>query len=237
MNSQVMIFMRNNILLVEDELAIRQMLRFALEQADFSVYEADTAQQASEILKSEDIHLAVIDWMLPGISGVELCKRLKKDSAYKHLPLIILTARAEEADKIQGLDAGADDYVTKPFSSRELLARINALLRRAGAQKVTDNILDYNGLVMDEPSHRVSGNQVPIELGPTEYRLLQFLMSHNERVYSRAQLLDSVWGNDVYVEERTVDVHIRRLRKALEKSGHDRMIQTVRGAGYRFSSM
>ncbi len=229
--------MRNNILLVEDELAIRQMLRFALEQADFSVYEADTAQQASEILKSEDIHLAVIDWMLPGISGVELCKRLKKDSAYKHLPLIILTARAEEADKIQGLDAGADDYVTKPFSSRELLARINALLRRAGAQKVTDNILDYNGLVMDEPSHRVSGNQVPIELGPTEYRLLQFLMSHNERVYSRAQLLDSVWGNDVYVEERTVDVHIRRLRKALEKSGHDRMIQTVRGAGYRFSSM
>lgn len=225
----------NNILLVEDELAIRQMLRFALKQAEFEVYEAENAQQATSILQNEDIHLSVIDWMLPGISGIELCRRLKKDHNYKNLPVIMLTARAEEEDKIQGLNAGADDYVTKPFSSRELLARINALLRRAGVKKISENVMQYNGLVLDESSHRVTGNQMSIELGPTEYKLLQFLMSHPERVYSRTQLLDSVWGNNVYVEERTVDVHIRRLRKALEKSQHDCMIQTVRGAGYRFS--
>jgi len=229
--------MSNNILLVEDELAIRQMLRFALTQANYEVFEADNAQQATGILQSEEIHLGVIDWMLPGISGIELCKRLKKDHSYKSLPLIMLTARAEEEDKIQGLNAGADDYVTKPFSSKELLARINALLRRTGAKKATDKIVEYNGLVLDESSHRVTANQTSVELGPTEYKLLQFLISNPERVYSRAQLLDSVWGNDVYVEERTVDVHIRRLRKALEKTEHDRMIQTVRGAGYRFSAM
>lgn len=229
--------MSHNILLVEDELAIRQMLRFALKQAGFEVFEAENAQQATGILQSETIHLSVIDWMLPGISGIELCKRFKKDQGYKNLPVIMLTARAEEEDKIQGLNAGADDYVTKPFSSRELLARINALLRRVGAQKISDKIMDYSGLVLDETSHRVTGNQTVLELGPTEFKLLQFLMSHPERVYSRTQLLDNVWGNDVYVEERTVDVHIRRLRKALEKSNHDRMIQTVRGAGYRFSTM
>ncbi len=229
--------MSNNILLVEDELAIRQMLRFALTQANFKVYEAENAQQAMGILQSEDIHLSVIDWMLPGISGIDLCKRLKKDHSFKTLPVIMLTARAEEEDKIQGLNAGSDDYVTKPFSSRELLARINALLRRSGVQKVTDKILEYNGLALDQSSHRVTINHAAIDLGPTEYKLLQFLMTNAERVYSRPQLLDNVWGNDVYVEERTVDVHIRRLRKALEKSDHDRMIQTVRGAGYRFSTL
>lgn len=229
--------MSNNILLVEDELAIRQMLRFALTQANYAVYEADNAQQANDILQNNEIHLGIIDWMLPGISGIELCKRLKKDTNYKNLPIIVLTAKAEEEDKIQGLNAGADDYVTKPFSSRELLARINALMRRAGAQKMADNILEFNGLMIDEGSHRVTGNQQIIELGPTEYKLLQFLMKNAERVYSRAQLLDSVWGNDVYVEERTVDVHIRRLRKALEKTGHEHFIQTVRGAGYRFSAI
>ncbi len=226
-----------NILLVEDELAIRQMLKFALQQVDFEVSEAENAQQAMEILRSEDVHLIVIDWMLPGISGIELCKRLKKDHSLKSLPVIMLTARAEEEDKILGLNAGADDYVTKPFSSRELLARIKALLRRAGVQRVSYNIMEFNGLALDESSHRVTGNHIPLDLGPTEYKLLRFLMTHPERVYSRAQLLDSVWGNDVYVEERTVDVHIRRLRKALEVSGHDKMIQTVRGAGYRFSGL
>lgn len=229
--------MSYKILLVEDELAIRQMLRFALVQSGFEVFEAENTQQATGILASEDIQLCVVDWMLPGVSGIELCKRLKKDQAYKSLPVIMLTARAEEEDKIQGLNAGADDYVTKPFSSRELLARINALLRRTGAQKISDKVIEFNGLELDEVSHRVTANHKAIDLGPTEFKLLQFLISHPERVYSRAQMLDNVWGNDVYVEERTVDVHIRRLRKALENSGHDSMIQTVRGAGYRFSVM
>lgn len=229
--------MKNNILLVEDELAIRQMLRFALVQAGFEVFEAENAQQALGIIQSEDINICILDWMLPGISGVELCKRLKKEHGYKSLPIIMLTARSEEEDKIKGFNAGADDYVTKPFSSRELLARISALLRRSGVQKALDQVVEINGLVLDEPSHRVTANQEKVELGPTEFKLLQFLVSHPERVYSRPQLLDNVWGNDVYVEERTVDVHIRRLRKALERSGHDSMIQTVRGAGYRFSAM
>ncbi|MDX1811178.1 MAG: phosphate regulon transcriptional regulator PhoB [Gammaproteobacteria bacterium] len=229
--------MSYNILLLEDELAIRQMLRFALNQGGFEVYDAENAQQATGILQNEKIDLGVVDWMLPGISGIEFCKRIKKDHSYKDLPLIMLTARAEEEDKIQGLNAGADDYVTKPFSSRELLARINALLRRSGVQRAQEKLVETNGLMLDESSHRVTANNKPVELGPTEYKLLQFLITHPERVFSRSQLLDNVWGNEVYVEERTVDVHIRRLRKALETSSHDRMIQTVRGAGYRFSSM
>ena len=147
----------------------------------------------------------------------------------------MLTARAEEDDKIQGLNAGADDYLTKPFSPRELVARINAVLRRVNSNKIIENVLQHGSLVLDENSHRVTGNQIPVQMGPTEFKLLQFLMSHPDRVFSRAQLLDNVWGSEVYVEERTVDVHIRRLRKALEQGNHDQMIQTVRGAGYRFS--
>ena len=223
------------ILLVEDEAAIRQMLIFALQQHGFEVLEAQNTQVASEMITANEFDLLILDWMLPGISGVELCRRMKKDAGLKHIPIIMLTARAEEDDKIQGLNAGADDYLTKPFSPRELIARINAVLRRVSSNKIAANILEYGGLVLDENSHRVSSNQIPVQMGPTEFKLLQFLMAHPDRVFSRAQLLDNVWGSDVYVEERTVDVHIRRLRKALEESDHDQMIQTVRGAGYRFS--
>jgi len=227
--------MAQKVLLIEDEAAIREMLRFALQQADYDVMQSETAQEAMDVLANETVDLILLDWMLPGISGVELCKRLKKDNNYKKIPIIMLTARAEEDDKIQGLNAGADDYLTKPFSPRELMARINAVLRRVSSNKVEDKILEYDGLVLNDSSHRITGNQKSIELGPTEYRLLHFLMSHPDRVYSRAQLLDNVWGNNVYVEERTVDVHVRRLRKSLEETSHDHLIQTVRGAGYRFS--
>jgi two-component system phosphate regulon response regulator PhoB len=228
-------FMAQQVLLVEDEVAIREMLRFALMQSEYEVYQAENAQQAMDVLSNGTVDLILLDWMLPGISGIELCKRLKKDNNYKNVPVIMLTARADEDDKIQGLNAGADDYLTKPFSPRELLARINAVLRRVSSNKITDKILEYDGLTLNEKSHRVTSHQKTIELGPTEYRLLQFLMSHPERVFSRAQLLDNVWGNNVYVEERTVDVHVRRLRKSLEETKHDHLIQTVRGAGYRFS--
>ena len=227
--------MSQKVLLVEDELAIRQMLLFVLQDSGFEVQQAENTQEAMEILSANNIDLMILDWMLPGISGVELCSRLKKDSAYKHIPVIMLTAKAEEDDKIQGLNAGADDYLTKPFSPRELVARINAVLRRVSSNKVVEEILEYEGLVLNEKSHRVTSNQKQVNVGPIEFKLLRFFMSHPERVFSRAQLLDSVWGNDVYVEERTVDVHIRRLRKALESDGHDHMVQTVRGSGYRFS--
>jgi len=227
--------MTHKVLLIEDEAAIREMLRFALQQAEYEVLQSETAQQATDILAKESVDLILLDWMLPGISGVELCKRLKKDNNYKKIPIIMLTARAEEDDKIQGLNAGADDYLTKPFSPRELMARINAVLRRSNNQKVDEKILEFDGLVLNDSSHRITGNQKTIDLGPTEYRLLHFLMSNAERVFSRAQLLDNVWGNNVYVEERTVDVHVRRLRKSLEATNHDHLVQTVRGAGYRFS--
>ncbi|HFE37365.1 MAG TPA: phosphate regulon transcriptional regulatory protein PhoB [Gammaproteobacteria bacterium] len=228
--------MTQEILLVEDESAIREMLQFALQQSDYAVQHAEDAQQAMDKLSNGAIDLILLDWMLPGISGVELCRRLKRDKNYQKIPIIMLTARAEEDDKIQGLNAGADDYLTKPFSPRELMARINAVLRRVRSNKASDKICEYGGLVLNEYSHRVTSNQVTIELGPTEYRLLQFFMTHPERVFSRAQLLDNVWGTNVYVEERTVDVHVRRLRKSLEETKHDKLVQTVRGAGYRFSS-
>jgi len=223
------------ILLVEDEAAIRQMLIFALQQQGFDVLEAGNTQIAFELLANNDIDLLILDWMLPGISGVELCRRLKKDASSKHIPIIMLTARAEEEDKIQGLNAGADDYLTKPFSPRELIARINAVLRRVSSNKISDSIMEFDGLQLNEKSYRVTSNREPLQVGPTEFKLLHFFMSNPDRVFTRAQLLDNVWGNDVYVEERTVDVHIRRLRKALEPGQHDHMIQTVRGAGYRFS--
>jgi len=228
--------MVQKVLLVEDEVAIRDMLLFVLQDSGFEVLQAENTQQAMECMSENKIDLLILDWMLPGISGVELCRRLKKENAYMHIPVIMLTAKAEEDDKIQGLNAGADDYLTKPFSARELVARINAVLRRVSSNKVVEEIIEYEGLVLNEKSHRVTSNKKPVNVGPIEFKLLHFFMSHPERVFSRTQLLDNVWGNDVYVEERTVDVHIRRLRKALETDGYDHMVQTVRGSGYRFST-
>jgi two-component system phosphate regulon response regulator PhoB len=177
----------------------------------------------------------LVDWMLPDMSGLEFTRQIKRDPELRDLPIIMLTARAEESDKVAGLEGGADDYVTKPFSPRELVARINAVLRRVDPQ-VEGSVITFEGLSLDPIAHRVTADRRPVTLGPTEYRMLEFFMSHPDRVYSREQLLDRIWGGNVYVEERTIDVHIRRLRKALEEFGYDRMVQTVRGAGYRFST-
>lgn len=223
------------ILIVEDEQAIREMVAFALTGVGYEIGEAADARQAQTMISERLPDLILLDWMLPGISGIDFARRLKKEELTRELPIIMLTARAEEEDKVQGLENGADDYVTKPFSPRELVARIRAVLRRGGPG-AEDEILQANGLMLDLASHRVSTGDALLEMGPTEYRLLEFFMSHPERVYSRGQLLDRVWGSNVYVEERTVDVHIRRLRKALEPFGHEALIQTVRGAGYRFST-
>lgn len=223
------------ILIVEDEQPIREMVMFALANAGYEVREAADARQAQTCIAERLPDLVLLDWMLPGISGIDYARRLKKDDLTRELPIIMLTARAEEEDTVQGLESGADDYMTKPFSPRELVARIRAVLRRGGPAG-EDEMLRANGLSIDLASHRVSAGDTPLEMGPTEYRLLEFFMSHPERVYSRGQLLDRVWGSNVYVEERTVDVHIRRLRKALETHGFDTLIQTVRGAGYRFST-
>ncbi len=222
-----------HILVVEDEQAIRQMIVFNLSRAGFEVSEAGDSATARNLIADTRPDLILVDWMLPDSSGLELTRRLRREESNRELPIIMLTARAEERDKVTGLEGGADDYITKPFSPRELLARINALLRRTAAG--SDEPLCAGELCLDPVSHRVTAGAGEVTLGPTEYRLLKFLMSNPERVYSRAQLLDSVWGQNVYVEERTVDVHVRRLRKALETSGMDRYIQTVRGAGYRFS--
>jgi len=222
------------ILVVDDEVAIRDMLRLALEMADYEVLEAGDAKEAHSLIIDSRPHMILLDWMLPGTSGIELARRLKRDDLTEHIPIIMLTAKGEEDNKIQGLELGADDYITKPFSPRELIARLKAVLRRADAKGIADPIT-VGALCLDPPSHRVSIGNTPIQLGPTEFRLLGFFLTHQERVYTRNQLLDHVWGGNVYVEERTIDVHIRRLRKALTLEGHDRFIQTVRGAGYRFS--
>jgi two-component system phosphate regulon response regulator PhoB len=222
------------ILIVEDEKPIRDMIAFGLKRAGFEVLEAEDCRAARTRIADRLPDLVLVDWMLPDMSGLELTRSLKKDDGTKEVPVIMLTARAEEEDKVRGLEGGADDYITKPFSPRELVARINAVLRRiAGGDE--DGVLEASGLRLDVASHRVTAADEAVALGPTEFRLLKFFMSHRERVYSRSQLLDRVWGGNVYVEERTVDVHIRRLRKALEPSGCDALIQTVRGAGYRFS--
>ena len=223
------------ILIVEDEQPIREMIGFALDSAGYVIREAADARQAQAAIAEQLPDLILLDWMLPGTSGIDYARRLKREDLTREIPVIILTARAEEEDKIHGLESGADDYVTKPFSPRELIARIKAVMRRGGALG-EDAVLEANGLQLDIAGHRVTANDQTLEIGPTEYRLLAFFMSHTERVYSRSQLLDRVWGSNVYVEERTVDVHIRRLRKVLEPSGHDALIQTVRGAGYRFST-
>jgi two-component system, OmpR family, phosphate regulon response regulator PhoB len=224
-----------HILIVEDEKPIREMIAFGLKRAGFEVVEAENCQSAREMIVNRRPDLALIDWMLPDMSGLELTRALKRDRETRDLPIIMLTARAEEGDKVAGLEGGADDYVTKPFSPRELLARINAVLRRAAPNGHGDRI-EIGGLSLDPASHRVQAGKYTVPLGPTEYRMLEFFMTHPERVYTREQLLDRVWGGNVYVEERTIDVHIRRLRKALGDFGYDRLIQTVRGTGYRFST-
>lgn len=226
----------HTILVVEDESAIRQMLRFNLSRAGFSVQEAASTREAWERIGEAKPSLMLVDWMLPDNTGLELTRAIKKDSILQSVPIIMLTAKAQESDKIAGLDGGADDYVTKPFSPRELISRINAILRRLSSNNDEADVVTIGPLSIDRSARRVSANKSKIKLGPTEYRLLEHLMSNPDRVYSRGQLLDRVWGNDVYIEERTVDVHVRRLRKALADSGCDRLIQTVRGAGYRLST-
>jgi two-component system phosphate regulon response regulator PhoB len=227
------------VLIVDDEAAIRDMLRMALEFAGFTCIEADTAQKAHAAVIDHAPGLILLDWMLPGSSGVELLRRLKRDEATKEIPVIMLTAKVEEDNKIQGLEGGADDYVTKPFAPKELIARIKAVLRRSGVL-AADTVIQVEGLKLDLAGHRVFIGEQPLAMGPTEFRLLTFFMTHQDRVYTRGQLLDQVWGGNVYVEERTVDVHIRRLRKSLQSvapEGRDygQLIQTVRGTGYRFS--
>jgi two-component system phosphate regulon response regulator PhoB len=226
--------MAATVLVVEDEPAIQELIFYNLQQAGHQAMRAGTAEDALNIMRHALPDLVLVDWMLPGLSGIELAKRIKSDKRTKSVPIIMLTARAAEEDKLTGLETGADDYITKPFSPRELNARVKAVLRRRAPQ-MTDDVVDVEGLRLDPASHRITGNGDPVDLGPTEFRLLHFLMTHTERVHSRTQLLDQVWGDHVFVEERTVDVHIRRLRKALEPTGHDRLIQTVRGSGYRFS--
>ena len=227
--------MKTRLLLVEDEPAIREMLGYSLERAGYEVVQAEDVGAARRAVADRIPDLVVLDWMLPDISGVEYARALKRDDATRAMPIIMLTARADEDDKVRGLEAGADDYLTKPFSTRELLARIAAVLRRS-SPAAGEEFVTAGGLALDLAGHRVSADGMPVMLGPTEFRLLAFFMTHPERVYARGQLLDHVWGGNVYVEERTVDVHIRRLRKALEPTGKDALVQTVRGAGYRFST-
>jgi two-component system, OmpR family, phosphate regulon response regulator PhoB len=223
------------ILIVEDERPIREMIAFALKRSGFEVREAEDSRSARVQLADRRPDLLLVDWMLPDMSGLELTRLVKREAATRDLPVILLTARATEGDKVAGLDGGADDYVTKPFSPRELLSRINAVLRRSSGG-ATDEKVELGGLTLDRSGHRVTAVDQEVVLGPTEYRMLEFFMTHPERVYTREQLLDRVWGGNVYVEERTIDVHIRRLRKALEAVGLDHRIQTVRGSGYRFSA-
>ena len=231
--------MHKRILIVDDEPAIRDMVAYALRKGDYEPVHAGDGREAQAAIADQVPDLILLDWMLPGSSGLELARRWRKDPLTREVPIIMLTARGEEDDRVGGLEAGVDDYVVKPFSARELLARIRAVMRRS-REDDADGSIAAGGLRIDGAAHRVfaqlRGSEQPVALGPTEYRLLHFFMTHPDRMYSRSQLLDQVWGGSVYVEERTVDVHIRRLRKALEPFAQDRMVQTVRGAGYRFSA-
>ncbi|MBU3725647.1 MAG: phosphate regulon transcriptional regulatory protein PhoB [Burkholderiaceae bacterium] len=231
--------MQSTILIVEDEPAIAELLAINLGFAGYRIIQALDAEEAMGLIGGELPDLILLDWMLPGMSGARLAERLRAENRTREIPIIMLTARADESDKVQGLESGADDYITKPFSPKELMARIKAVLRRRAPQ-LTDDVIALSGLRLDPATHRLWGStadgEVPLDLGPTEFRLLHFFMTHPERVYSRSQLLNQVWGDHVYVEERTVDVHIRRLRKALESTGQDQLIETVRGSGYRFAA-
>ncbi|MCB1985344.1 MAG: phosphate regulon transcriptional regulator PhoB [Burkholderiales bacterium] len=227
--------MSAKIMIVEDETAIQKLITINMEQAGYTAVCVTNAEEAMQSINDALPDLILLDWMLPNMSGIDFARILRNDARTRLIPIIMLTARADESDKIRGLEIGADDYVTKPFSPRELIARVKAVLRRR-APETLNEIIEIDGLVFDPVKHRIAVGNDEVELGPTEYRLLYFLMAHTERVYSRSQLLDRVWGDHVFVEERTVDVHIRRLRKALEKVGKDGLIKTVRGAGYRFSA-
>jgi two-component system phosphate regulon response regulator PhoB len=231
--------MQKRILIVDDEPAIRDMVAYALRKGEYEPMHAGDAREAQAAIADRVPDLILLDWMLPGTSGLELARRWRRDDLTRDVPIIMLTARGEENDRVGGLEAGVDDYVVKPFSARELLARIRAVMRRS-REDDEDGSVQVGALRIDGAAHRVfarqDGSDTPIAIGPTEYRLLHFFMTHPERVYSRSQLLDHVWGGSVYVEERTVDVHIRRLRKTLEPTALDDMVQTVRGAGYRFSA-
>jgi len=223
--------MSATILVVEDEPQVQELVAVNLEHAGHRVRRASSAGEAVTSIREELPDVLILDWMLPGESGVTLTRRLRAEERTRELPILMLTARAMEHDKVSGLDAGADDYLTKPFSPKELAARIKAVLRRRAPQ-LADDVVEVGGLRLDPAARRVTANGKIGELAPTEFRLLHFFMTHPERIYSRAQVLDYVWGDHVFIEERTVDVHIRRLRKALEPSGHDRLIDTVRGSGY-----
>ncbi|MDN3651774.1 phosphate regulon transcriptional regulator PhoB [Thalassotalea ponticola] len=227
--------MERSILVVEDETPIREMIAFVLEQNGFNPVEASDYEQAKSLLTDPLPDLVLLDWMLPGGSGLKIAREIKQQDYTRHIPIIMLTARSDEDDKVKGFDVGVDDYVTKPFSPKELIARIKAVIRRV-APTALEEVIECHGLTLDPVSHRVAIDDIPIELGPTEFKMLHFFMTHPERVYSREQLLDNVWGTNVYVEDRTVDVHIRRLRKSIAGRGHDEFVQTVRGAGYRFST-
>ena len=224
------------ILVVEDEPAIQELISATLQHAGHRVMRAYSAEEAVPLVNGTLPDVVLLDWMLPGMNGIQFARRLRGEDRTRELPIIMLTARGEEQDKVAGLDSGADDYLTKPFSPRELVARIKAVLRRRAPQ-MTEDCVEVDGLRVDPGTHRVTGNGSQLDLGPTEFRLLHFFMTHQERVFNRTMLLDQVWGDHVFVEERTVDVHIRRLRAVLEATGHDRLIQTVRGSGYRFSSL
>lgn len=226
---------QQSILMIEDESGIREMLRLPIQREGFEFLEAQDTLEAIGLIEKKLPSLILLDWMLPGQSGIEFAKLLRRRKETARLPIIMLTAKTQEMDKLFSFDIGVDDYITKPFSIRELLARIHAILRRVDGDKKEDQKLQVNNLVLEPEFHRVMINSKSIKLGPTEFRLLHYFMRNPERVHSRGQLLNQVWGETVYVEERTVDVHIRRLRKALAEDGYDRFIQTVRSAGYRFS--
>jgi two-component system phosphate regulon response regulator PhoB len=228
--------MQKHILIVEDEAAIREMIAVALSRAGMRAEHAPDVRAAQDAIARKVPDLILLDWMLPGISGIDYARRLRRDELTREVPIIMLTARGEEDDRVLGLDAGVDDYVVKPFSARELVARVKAVMRRTLGDG-DDGTVEFAGMRIDGAAHRVFADSKPVPIGPTEYRLLYFFMTHADRVYARDQLLDHVWGGTVYVEERTVDVHIRRLRKTLEPFGKDGLVQTVRGAGYRFSML
>ena len=226
--------MTAKVLIIEDEKAVREMLCFTLKNNGFAIFEAEDSDSAFDTLKKNDINLILLDWMLPGKQGIEISKLLRSSSETKNIPIIMLTAKSDESDKVLGLESGADDYITKPFSPKELVARIRALLRRTAPQKDME-VVKYGNITLNPMTHKVTDGDSNVELGPTEFKLLHFFMTHPERVFSRSQLLDLVWGRNIYVEERTVDVHILRLRKSFV-SDSSKCIQTVRGAGYRMSN-